>query len=504
MAVSTEALLVGPRAFGLTTASPLQRAIARAADGLPLGDLAHDPVVSTVFGGPDVIAKLPNEPPKEFVIVAAIRSGKSLFSAALALKIALTIDLSFISQTEIARVSVVSLDKDKAKVVMQHLMGALEREGGALCRYLVKKPKATQDRVFIRRDDGRKVEIVIAAGKAGGGSLVSRWTVAAIFDEAARQQGQADGIVNYDDMRAGVIARLSLVKGAQLIAVSSPWAARGPIFEAVQSYKGPSQFMVLVQATGPQLNPRFWTPEACETVRLTDEGAYVTDVLGLFADAESGLFIQSDLIKHTREHSMTLPREAGWHYFAAQDPAISRNAWTLVIVGYAPSHDGNPENGRFRVARTRQWQGSTLEPLKAKVVLRELAEELRAYGLREVHSDSWGAGLLSELAEESRLTVITDSDTTVQKDQRWLDLRNRVISGQVELSPDPTVRADLLSARKRLTANGTKIDLPITRDGRHADFAPALNLAIGKAAQGPGWAEILTAWRANNKGAPVY
>jgi hypothetical protein len=35
----TEALLTSPEAFGLTTATPLQRAICRVSDGVPIGDL---------------------------------------------------------------------------------------------------------------------------------------------------------------------------------------------------------------------------------------------------------------------------------------------------------------------------------------------------------------------------------------------------------------------------------------------------------------------------------
>ena len=496
--ITTEQLLVHPLAFGLTTASPVQRAICRAADGLPLGDLANDPTVVSVFGGPAALVLLPNEPPKEIYIVASIRSGKSLFSAALALKIALTIDLSFLAKSEIARVSVVSLDKDKAGAVMSHLRGALEREGGVLRRCLVTSPKPTAERVRVRRDDGRIVEIVIAAGKQAGGSLVSRWSCAAIFDEAARMQGQADGVVNFEDMRGSVIARLSLLKGAQLIVVTSPWAARGPIYEAVQKYTGkPSRLMVMVRATGPELNPVLWTPEAVEEVRRTDESAYITDVLGEFADVEGGLFLAQDLANATRPEPETLPRAPGWTYTAGMDPATRSNAWALVVVGFKPSDDGEVSGDRYVVVRTRQWLGSSREPLKAKEVLPEIAAELKEYGIDEVYTDQFGADLLKEIAEDCGLTVTLDTDTTAEKDNRWIDFRGRVLSGAIELSPDEVLRSDLLSARKRLTPNGIKVELPVTRDGRHADFAPAVVLAVSKAAQAPGWVAQMQQWRRN-------
>jgi hypothetical protein len=497
--ITTEALLTHPRCFGLTTASPVQRAICRAADGIPLRELAQDETVQRVFGGWEAVDQLPREPPKEFYVVAAIRTAKSLISAALAVKIALTIDLSHLRQGEIARVSVVSVDKDKAEAVMEHLTGALEMEGGLLARHLVKKPKKTANRIYIRRADGRRVAIIVAAGRRGGSSLVSRWTVAAIFDEAARMQGQEDGVVNFEDMRKAVIARLSLMKGGQLIVVSSPWAARGPVYDATLKHMGkPTRFMVMVRATGPEMNPVLWTLAACEEVRLTDEASYITDVLGEFADAETGLFLAQDLARVTRKGADTLDMEPGWYYVAAMDPATKRNAWTLVILAYQPDPKGDRTKNKYRVAFAKQWQGTRLEPLKAKNILKEIGLELRKYGIREAWTDEFGSTLIVEIGEDMGVDVLKDDDTTSEKDARWLDFHRRVIGEQIELSPDPIVIADLLSARKRLTPNGVKIDLPVTKDGRHADFAPAVVLAVEKAGAGPSWANQFEAWREQN------
>ena len=149
----------------------------------------------------------------------------------------------------------------------------------------------------------------------------------------------------------------------------------------------------------------------------------------------------------------------------------------------------------FHVAFAKQWTGSRLEPLKAKRVLAEIAGEVARYGLTEVHTDQWSAGLLEEIGEDVALSVKEDESTTEEKDQAWLDMRNRVVDKQVELAPIPLLIADLLSAKKRLTPNGVKIELPVTVDGRHADYAPALKLAIAKASLGPNWGDMLARWR---------
>src|ERR1051325_9252449 len=98
-------MLTDPRAFGLTNASNVQRAICRAMDGVALGDLASDPDVIAVFGGERAISELPiGQRPAEFVLLCGVRAGKSLISAACAVRSALTCDVSELGPGEEPRV----------------------------------------------------------------------------------------------------------------------------------------------------------------------------------------------------------------------------------------------------------------------------------------------------------------------------------------------------------------------------------------------------------------
>ena len=489
MAVTLEQLLTHAKAFALATATPVQRAICRVADGLPLGELADDAMVQRALGGDDAARATPASMPKELYVVAAIRCGKSLLAGALAVRAALTCDLEGLGRHEVARVSIVSLDLDKAQVVLEHLMGALYRP--ALRPLVVGTPKAQS--VRLRRADGRAVEIKVVAGKRAGGSLVSRWSAGAIFDEAPRMQGEADGVVNFDDARRAVLGRLR--PGAQLVAVGSPWAPRGPIFEAVRdSWGRPTPQMVVVRATGPEMNPFVWTPAAVEELRQVDEGAYRTDVLGEFADPETSFFAEAELRAATRDVPLMRVREPRISYGAAMDPATRSNAWTLVVVGKIPGEDETQD--RYFVAFARQWQGSKLKPLKAREVFADMAEDLGRYGVSEVYTDQWSADLIAEIGEMAGITVTQDDATSAEKAKRWLDFKTRVLGGRVELAPEPMLRADLLSVRKRLTPDGMRFELPVTRDGRHADYAPAVVLAVEKAAAEPSWVHSMNQWRA--------
>jgi hypothetical protein len=488
MAVTLEKILTHPHAFGLTSASPLQRACCRVADGLPLGELACDEAVVRAFGGQQAIEALPTTPPKELYVVSAIRSGKSLFSAALGLRAALTIDLSRLGFHEIARVSIVSLDRSRAQVVKEHLMGALTRSDSVLKRYLVHE---TADRVLLKRDDGRLVEIAIAAGRRDGGSLLSFWTVAAIFDEAARMLGKADGVVNFDDMRKGVIERLGLLAGAQLVAVTSPWAARGPVYEAVENYWGrPSANIVVVRAPGPDMCPANWTPEAVERARLRPDGAYETDVLGQFVDPDSGFLTTAQVNAATRDAPTILPPEHGITYTAAMDPATSGNAWTLIVVGRWPGESDTDD--RLRVVLAHQWQGRRDAPLRARDVFGEMAPMLKPYRVTEVYSDRYAGSLIAEHGDYAGLQVRPRHDTRDEDAKNYQDFRLRLLDGRLELAPVPALKADLLLTRKKLMPGGiVKYEQPVTRDGRHADFAPAAVLAVARAAGDVSWVDAM-------------
>ena len=503
-ALSLETVFCHPRAFAVP-ASDVQRAICRIADGRPLGDLADNETVVRTLGGPEAVAALPTIPPLEFYLVAAIRTGKSLFTAALALHTALTIDLSYIAKHEIARIAVVSLDVDKARVVMGHLMGALERAGSLLAPYLVRKPKPTTERVLIRRPDGRLVEILIAAGKRGGAHLVSRWTVCCIFDEACRMLGQEDGVVNLDDSRLAVIERLRVLRqhGAmtRLVAVSSPWAARGPIYDAVQEFFGrPTEALVIVRATGPELNPSLWTPAACEAARLDPRSSYENDVLGEFLDPTGGWLSAMEVRTHTRSQPIERLPPAGTlmhRYVAAIDPGVSGNAWTLVVAGVEGDLGGDEMKAQYHIALCRQWQGRAGQPLKAREVFGEMAPVLKPFGLTSVYSDRWGGHLIAEIGDLAGISVDVSQDTPEQTSKNHADFRTLLLDGRLELSPDPVFKADLLSITKKLLPGGAiKYVAPVTRDGRHADYKDAAVLAVARLRAGPDWVHAMKAQRA--------
>lgn len=469
--LALETVLTHPATFSLTTASAVQRAVCRIADGAPLGDLADDPAVRAAVGNVDA---LPGVPPAEVLLLSAIRSGKSLLAAALAVRATQTVDVSTLGPGETPRVSVLSLTADLGRVVFEHIVGNVMSKP-VLRALLIGEP--TSDTVVLRHPSGKPIEVKVVAGARAGASLVARWSAGCIFDEAPRMLGEEDGVVNYDHARRAVLGRL--LPGAQLVAIGSPWAPRGPIYEAVQERFGkPSKALVVIRAPGPVMNPVWWTPERCEALRTHDAQTYRTDVLGEFADPETSLFASTELDGVTRATPLELPYEKRHYYVAAIDPATRGNSFSLVVA--TSKRIEGQTAPRRTVALVKQWQGSKAAPLSPDAVLREVAAIVKRYSVPVVYTDQWSADALRDIARRYDLALIERSINAANKVEMFENLRTRIADGDIELPPDPQLRADLLSIRKRVTNTGISIELPRTADGRHADYAPALALCLAQ------------------------
>jgi hypothetical protein len=490
-------LLTHPDAFGLTTATPTQRAICRCLDGVDLAELKYDTEVQWAFSGkvgPEAVVILDQLPvgviPAEVILCAAIRGAKTLISAALAFCACLKVDLSSTRTNETVRYSIAATEMEKARVAIEHLKGTIP-EARILRPYFL---RATNQGVVIRHPSGRPIEIrVIVAGRGGRG-VISRWSAGLTVDEAARMHGEG-GMANLPDILHAVHGRL--LPGAQVFMPGSPWAPKGPVFDAVSDQWGkPTRARVVIRATGPMLNPKLWTPENIEEQRSKVDGELVvqTDVWANFGSLPTQFFTAEDIALATRPFQvdgvaqLALAYERHRTYAAFMDPATRGNAWTLVVASWLGGESESESIAQIVLAH--EWIGTRSKPLQARDVFAEMAPMLSLYKLTEVWSDQYNFDPNKEHAEACKVLLLKDDAPKVEKDERYLDLRDLVISdapkgwGQakrISLPPHPVFRADMLAIVKQLTRTGLSFPLPTQTSGRHTDFAPAAAGAVNKA-----------------------
>lgn len=509
---TVEQMLTLPQFCGLATATPLQRAICRIIDGLPLDELASHDHVRAALG----FGTAPEGKPLEILLLAGVRTGKSLLAAIVSVRASLTVDLSptLGGGGEVPRYSVISLEKDNARDVMRHLSALLSKpvfrdvrvspgqSDDAWVALLRRTGAELVGSEFLRHPTGRVVEIRVVAGKRAGGSIVSKWSTGLCQDEAPRMNGAADGVVSLDENRDAVLARL--LPGAQHLMIGSPWRAYGPAYELHrQHYSRPSRDIVVVQARGPWLNPVWWTPARCEAMK-SNPTVYSRDVEAQFMSGSEQFFDEPILQRATPSGVEAIEPDHRVDYVAGMDAATRTNRWTLVVIGKY----GNV----LRMVQALEWSGRHDAPLSSRAVLRDIAATLVRYNLTWVWCDHWAVDPLQDIADDLYGSEpgeyhgpqsLTLSPVTTKREERVeaaTKCATAMNEGRFTLLDMPNLQRDFRQVVRSASMSGFDVTYRKTSDGRHADFVPATFLALRSEladidlSPDPGTPEALEEW----------
>lgn len=494
-----ESLIVSAAGFGLATASPVQIASARITDGEPLGDLACDPDVIAAVGGPEAVAMLPTTRPVEVIEIGAIRTGKTLRAAALALRAALTCDVSGLGPGEVPRVTVLSLRTDLARPLLDHLIGRMQASP-TLRRLMVGEP--TADTVTVRHPTGRPVEIVVTAGARAGSATSARWSAGVVFDESPRLQSLADGsVVNLEEARAGALGRL--LPGAQIVYLGSPWGPQGWVYEQWRERFGkPSADLVILQAPGWVVNPQWWTPARCADMKRRNPRAFATDVAAQFASGINAAWDSDDVEACIGElapgyepsepfcliDASSLRGDSFTYAIASwMQPSRQPVARMLTAPGlgeYTPERDayGNilyhprPTQPVLRLHEIDGWDGKLVGQVTLAEIVRTIAERCHAWGARQVFGDSREEAALSGLFSQHRITRFQSFAWSQPSKAEAVDTIRRLMRERaLSIVSHETMRRQLVAYSYKLTAGG---GISYAGRGAHDDYA-ALCVTLG-------------------------
>jgi hypothetical protein len=471
LASSLEVLVCSSGGLGLTLATPLQRAICRVASGAPLGELENHPHVREAIGRTDLLW---NEPPQEVYLLGPSRTGKSTIIAGLALLATQTVDVSHAMAVAVRgerpRYTIISIEKDKAEVIFNVIANALR---GPLSSWASQEPSDSTQRAYVMHPAGIEVEIVVAAGKAGGSAVISRWCLGLALDEATRMHGD-ERQVSITQTRTAALDRL--LGGAQIVYLGSKWNTDGHVYETAKTFGGvpdKTKSIVVVGwdgAEGHKLNPLYYTEKKYMEIKNKDNGdsAYLV-ATNKWQSPPRNIFSLDYLYRLARpapkcscdsKQRAGLPSEFGaacphgdsqpnprQFYLPIIDPATKRNAWSLVILTVREIRSSSPSdmlevcpacarfgekfgNGgvcamcrgtrkvgkilgyRDDVALVRQWQGTSVVPLDPDKIFEEIAGLLRPYRCSTCYTDEWSSDANKALALHHGiyLSVILNSE----------------------------------------------------------------------------------------------
>lgn len=463
------------RGFGIETLSPVQMAICLALDGLSLEGLWDNPDVRAVFGN---VRPVEGVAPLTVVLVAASRALKTKMCAAKMIQCLLACDIGVASPGDEIRLSVLGPDLDKAKPGFSNML--------ALANVLVRdqmigEPLKQSFRVMRDRTRQLSIEATLAALVRGGGGLVARWCAGALFSEAPRMVGEDEGARNIDESLTALQNRM--LPGSQIILEGSPWAPWGPVYELDEKHFGhPTADILVIRANGPRLWPARYTPEYCAKIEARDQRAYQADVLGRYVDPEDALIATVDVdICTTKGVVKREPRTDDdgkllCDYIATMDPATRGNAWTLTVLGTIGENDNGSE--LYEQAVAAQWQGTQEKPLKPSVVLKEIKELCKPFGVDHATTDQASFDSLADIGESVGfgLAGLFGNDDDVKGDCG--QVRAAISEHRIALLDHPQQKTDLQRVKLKVTSNDFTYSYPQSGNGRHCDFVPALGRAL--------------------------
>ena len=460
-----ENLLTHPDAFGLESATPLQRAICRVSDGLPLGELWDDETVRGGFGG----ARPPEGPIKELLITCAIRSAKTMIAAAKAIQMARKCDITGTIPGDEIRIPLVSTEKDQAHALMSHLVAVMRKP--RFHDILACDPR--YDTVQVTHESGRMIEIKVVALSRYATTLVARWLAGCVFDEAPRMAGLEDGIRNLSESLSSIRGRV--LPGGQILEIGSPYAPYGPIWQTHRDHFGkPTNDIVVVKGRGPWMNPVKWTPEACEALRRSDPRAHKTDVEGEFADPDNAL-IGSVAIERAARVRDVAP--TGQFHTAALEPGVHNPTWTLSVLTCTGQRNGRDV---YALTLAREWVPRPGESISPETTMRAIAELVIPLGVQTLFTSQFANDTLLRVALDAGLGVVP---LTVSHEQRFelIDQLHYLVADDYLALPHDAedVKRDLLSVTRRRTVQGVTLEFPEGMGGYVRTMALALSVPPG-------------------------
>lgn len=436
------------------------RAFLKALFGLPL-----EPVELEVFIRQTERQAAPATPSREAWVIVGRRGGKSRIAALVAVFLACLRDYrAVLAPGEPGVVMVIAADRLQARVVFRYICGLIDAVPD-LRALVVKRRKES-----LELSTGVVIEVHTASYRTVRGYTV----LAAVLDEVAFWRSEDSASPDkevLDALRPG----MATVPGAVLLAISTPYARRGEVWNAYERWRGREE----------PGTPLVWQAETAAMNPAVDlsviEMAYAEDPVA--AAAEYGAQFRSDVEAFLSREAVDavivagrreLAPWAGRSYVAFTDPSGgSQDSFTLGIA--------HREGNRAVLDALREVR----PPFSPDAVVKDFAELLRSYGLVTVVGDHYGGEWPRE-----RFTVhgISYWLAPEPKSVIYRAFLPAVNSGRVELLEHPRLRAQLLGLERRVARSGSdSIDHP---PGAHDDVANAaagaLALVLKRAPELPG------------------
>ncbi len=393
----------------------------------------------------------PTQPHDELWLAVGRRGGKSHAAALVAVyEGAFRDHRDKLSPGEWATVLLIAADRPQARTLLRYVRGMFEHP---LLKPLVKRETAEGLELSNR--------CAIEVGTASFRSVRGYTLAAVVCDEIAFWY--SDGARPDSEIIAALRPALATL-GGPLVALSSPYAKRGVLWDNYRRHFGREGRVLVAQAPSRTMNPTL--PERVVDDAMKDDAARASaEYLARFRTDIASLIDPALVEQATRPKPKELPAARGVTYRAFTDPAGGGDDEFTLAIGH---RDGDA----VVLDLVRGMHGSPAQ------IAREYAQILKGYGLRRVTGDRYaGRWPRDEFLKHGIRYEVAELD----RNGLYLELLAAMNSGRVELPPDEKLARQLASLERRTGRSGRDlIDHP---PGGHDDMANAVAGLVAVSAQ---------------------
>jgi hypothetical protein len=444
-------VMAAPKVFGRAFAGPswdTWRAALAALFGLPLTRTQW-----AVYQHHTGRSARPVAPAREGWIVVGRRGGKSRIAALVAVYLATFRDYTAtLAPGEKGTVMLIATDRAQARTLMRYILGLLDAVP-TLAALVTRRTRET-----VELSNSIVIEIHTASFRSTRGYTV----VAAVLDEIAflRDETSANPDV---ELITALRPAMATVPGALLLAISSPYARRGALWQAYRDHYGKDGDPVLVwQAPTMAMNPRV-DPSIVGAAYDADEAT---------ADAEYGAqfrrdldgFVPREVIQGcTVEGRAEVGPLSTIRYAAFVDPAGGSGTDSMTLAIAHPETRGGRRVVVLDAVRERKPRFSP------EAVVQDFADLLHRYRITTVVGDRY-AGEWPR--EQFRKRGIEYTPAAKPKSDLYRDALPLLNSGLVELLDIPRLASQFGALERR--TGGAGRDSIDHAPGQHDDVANAV------------------------------
>ena len=403
----------------------------------------------------------PVEPCREVRLLCGRRSGKSLIAALIAVFLAFFRDYTpFLAPGEIATMMVIAADRRQARVIMRYTR-AFIKSVPMLAEMIVRETRES-----IELSNRVAIEVHTVSFRTIRGYTCGL----CCNDEECFWPADETSAEPASEVIAAERPSLATIPTSLLLSLSSPYARRGPMYEAVRDWFGKNDAPVLVwKAPTLRMNPAL-------DRRVVDE-AFARDPIA--AAAEYGAEFRSDVESFIARETVEACIERG---------QFERPAGAMCYTAFVDPSGGSSDSMTLGIAHAsvvRNGPGAVLDllrevrpPFSPDQVVSDFVKVLRSYKIREVVGDAYAG---EWVRERFRAGGIEYRTSPLSRSEIYLEFLPLLNAGRAKLLDNPRLVAQIAGLERHTARSGAEtVD---HAPGGHDDIANSAAGAMVNAAR---------------------